>query len=83
MTKEEAMKTGRDLDVYLDSEMADEKTGRLDDLWQSIYDVVQLCDGGIMESDPREMRDAIAWLKKVQPMTEDYKTLSIPFEVKE
>ncbi len=83
MTKEEAMKTGRDLDVYLDSEMADEKTGRLDDLWQSIYDVVQLCDGGIMESDPREMRDAIAWLKEVQPMTEDYKTLSIPFEVKE
>ena len=83
MTKEEAMKTGRDLDVYLDSEMADEKTGRLDDLWQSIYDVVQFCDGGIMESDPREMRDAIAWLKEVQPMTEDYKTLSIPFEVKE
>lgn len=83
MTKEEAMKTGRDLDVYLDSEMADEKTGRLDDLWQSIYDVVQLCDGDIMESDPREMRDAIAWLKEVQPMTEDYKTLSIPFEVKE
>jgi hypothetical protein len=83
MTKEEAMKTGHDLDVYLDSEMADEKTGRLDDLWQSIYDVVQLCDGGIMESDPREMRDAIKWLKEVQPLTKDYKTLSIPFEVKD
>jgi hypothetical protein len=63
--------------------MADEKTGRLDDLWQSIYDVVQLCDGGIMESDPREMRDAIKWLKEVQPLTKDYKTLSIPFEVKD
>ena len=26
MTREEAMTTGRDLDVYIDSEMADEKT---------------------------------------------------------
>lgn len=80
MTKEEAMKSGRELDVYLDSEMADEKTGALDDLWQSIYDVVQLCTGGIMESDPREIETALQWLKEVQPLTKDYKTLSLDFD---
>lgn len=80
MTKEEAMKSGRELDVYLDSEMADEKTGALDDLWQSIYDVVQLCTGGIMESDPMEIEAALQWLKEVQPLTKDYKTLSLDFD---
>lgn len=81
MTKEEAMTTGRDLDVYIDSEMADEKTGELDDLWQSIYDIVQVATFGIVEEDPEELKAAIAWLKEVQPMTEAYKTLAIPFEV--
>ncbi|MBO6046282.1 MAG: hypothetical protein J6P61_00880 [Erysipelotrichaceae bacterium] len=81
MTREEAMTTGRDLDVYIDSEMADEKTGELDDLWQSIYDIVQVATFGIVEEDPEELKAAIVWLKEVQPMTEAYKTLAIPFEV--
>lgn len=83
MTKEEAIREGHDLDVYLDSEQSDEKSGRLDDLWQSIFDVVQLADGGIIESDPREIRDAIAWLKKTQSLTDDYKEKKIPFEAPE
>lgn len=83
MTKDEAMKTGHELDIYLDSEMADEKTGRLDELWQSIYDVVQLADGGIIESDQREINAAIVWLKEAQSLTDDYKDMAIPFEVKE
>lgn len=81
MTKNEAIKKGHDLDVYLDSEQSDQQSGSLDDLWQSIFDVVQLADGGIIESDPREIRDAIIWLKEVQMLTEDYKEKKIPFEV--
>ena len=79
MSIEQAMTTGRELDVYIDSEMADEKTNALDDLWQSIYDIVQVATFGIVEEDPEELKKAIAWLKEVQPMTEAYKTLDIPF----
>lgn len=81
MNKEEAIKKGHALDVYLDSEQSDQKSGSLDDLWQSVFDVVQLADGGIIESDPREIRDAILWLKETQSLTEDYKEKNIPFEV--
>lgn len=81
MSKEEVINKGHELDVYLDSEQSDQKTGSLDDLWQSIFDVVQLADGGIIESDPREIRDAIIWLKDARPLTEDYREKKIPFEV--
>ena len=75
MTLKEAYETGRDLDVYVDSEMADQ------DSWQSIYDIVQVSVGGIVEEDPEELKKAIAWLKETQDKTEAYKTLDIPFEV--
>ena len=51
MSKEEAMRTGHELDIYVDSEMSDEKTGKLDELWQSIYDLVQVATYGIVEED--------------------------------
>ena len=52
MTLKEAYETGRDLDVYVDSEMADQDSHSFDDLWQSIYDIVQVAVGGIVEEDP-------------------------------
>lgn len=81
MTLKEAFTTGRELDVYIDSEMADQDSHRFDDLWQSIYDIVQVAVGGIVEEDPEELKKAIQWLKETQDKTEDYKTLDIPFEV--
>ena len=81
MSKEEAMKTGHELDIYVDSEMSDEKTGKLDDLWQSIYDLVQVATYGIVEEDEEELRKAIAWLKEVQPLTDQYQDTDIYFEV--
>ncbi len=81
MTKEEAMEKGHDLDVYLDSEMSDEETHDFDDLWQSIYDIVQLGINGIVESDPREEKAAVAWLKETQALTKNYKHKEILFEV--
>lgn len=45
MTLKEAYETGRDLDVYVDSEMADRDSHSFDDLWQSIYDIVQVSVG--------------------------------------
>ena len=81
MELKEAILQGHELDVYLDSEMADEQTGRFDDLWQSIYDIVQLGCGGIVESDPRELEAAIIWLKATQSLTQDYLTLPVDFEV--
>lgn len=80
MTLKEAYETGRDLDVYVDSEMADQDSHSFDDLWQSIYDIVQVAVGGIVEEDPEELKKAIAWLKETQDKTEAYKTLDISFE---
>ena len=77
MTLKEAYETGRDLDVYVDSEMADQDSHSFDDLWQSIYDIVQVAVGGIVEEDPEELKKAI----ETQDKTEAYKTLDIPFEV--
>ena len=56
MTLKEAYETGRDLDVYVDSEMADQDSHSFDDLWQSIYDIVQVSVGGIVEEDPEELK---------------------------
>jgi len=81
MTIEEAIKTGHDLDVYIDSEMSDEESHSLDDLWQSIYDIVQLACGGIVEEDPQEVSNAITWLKEAQPLTKVYQDLDIPFTI--
>ena len=75
------MRTGHELDIYVDSEMSDEKTGKLDDLWQSIYDLVQVATYGIVEEDEEELRKAIAWLKEVQPLTDQYQDTDIYFEV--
>ena len=61
--------------------MSDEKTGKLDDLWQSIYDLVQVATYGIVEEDEEELRKAIAWLKEVQPLTDQYQDTDIYFEV--
>lgn len=81
MTIEEAIQSGHDLDVYIDSEMSDEESHSLDDLWQSIYDIVQLACGGIVEEDPQEVSKAIDWLKEVQPLTKVYQDLDIPFTI--
>lgn len=82
MTKKEAFLTGQELDVYPDSEMADEQTHNFDDLWQSIYDIVQLGTYGIVEEDADELNKAIQWLKDTQSITDQYQTVSLDFEVK-
>lgn len=79
MTIAEAIKQGHELDVYLDSEMSDRESGSLDDLWQSIFDVLQLAAGGIIESDPRELTAGLVWLEKTQSLTKDYVEKKIPF----
>ena len=63
MTLKEAYETGRDLDVYVDSEMADQDSHSFDDLWQSIYDIVHVAVGGIVVEDPEVLKKAFAWLK--------------------
>lgn len=64
MTLKEAYETGRDLDVYVDSEMADQDSHSFDDLWQSIYDIVQVAVGGIVEEDPEELKKPLIGLRK-------------------
>ncbi len=64
MTLKEAYETGRDLDVYVDSEMADRDSHSFDDLWQSIYDIVQVAVGGIVEEDPEELKKPLHGLRK-------------------
>ncbi len=79
MNIQEAMNSGHELDIYVDSEMADEKTGEFDDLWQSIYDLVQVATFGIVEEEESELEKAIDWLKKTQALTTKYKELEINF----
>ena len=35
-----------------------------DDLWQSIYDIVQVAVGGIVEEDPEELKKPLHGLRK-------------------
>ena len=79
MDVKEAIRLGHELDVYLDSEMSDEESGSLDDLWQSIFDVLQLGAYGIIEEDPSELKAGLDWLLASQPLTKEYQEKKIPF----
>ena len=79
MDVKEAIRLGHELDVYLDSEMSDEESGSLDDLWQSIFDVLQLGAYGIIEEDPSELKAGLDWLLASQPLKTEYQEKKIPF----
>ena len=51
MSKEEAERLAHEMYAYEISEQADENTGNFDDLWQSIYDVLQIATYGIVDMD--------------------------------
>ena len=79
MTKEEAVKAAHEMYAYEISEQADETTGNFDDLWQSIYDVLQVATYGIVDMEDDEIKEAMDWLKETQSMSEKYKETEIYF----
>lgn len=84
MTYQEALATGRELEVYLESEQADQKVEEdvLDALWQSNYDVCKLIVSGILEGfNQEEFDEAIAWLKQTQVLTKNYQKFVVEMEM--
>lgn len=79
MSKEEAVKLAHEMYAYEISEQADETTGDFDDLWQSIYDVLQVATYGIIDMEDDEIKEAMDWLKDTQSMSEKYKETEIYF----
>ena len=79
MTKEEAVKVAHEMYAYEISEQADETTGNFDDLWQSIYDVLQVATYGIVDMEEDEIKEAMDWLKETQSISEKYKETEIYF----
>lgn len=79
MSKEEAVKLAHEMYAYEISEQADETTGNFDDLWQSIYDVLQVATYGIIDMEDDEIKEAMDWLKDTQSMSEKYKETEIYF----
>ena len=79
MSKEEAVKLAHEMYAYEISEQADENTGNFDDLWQSIYDVLQIATYGIVDMEDDEIKEAMDWLKETQSMSEKYKETEIYF----
>ena len=79
MSKEEAVKLAHEMYAYEISEQADENTGSFDDLWQSIYDVLQVATYGIVDMEDDEIKEAMDWLKETQSMSEKYKETEIYF----
>ena len=79
MSKEEAVKLAHEMYAYDISEQADETTGAFDDLWQSIYDVLQVATYGIVDMEDDEIKEAMDWLKETQSMTTKYKETEIYF----
>ena len=79
MSKEEAVKLAHEMYAYEISEQADENTGNFDDLWQSIYDVLQVATYGIVDMEDDEIKEAMDWLKETQSMSEKYKETEIYF----
>ena len=73
--QEQAIKEGRALSLYIDSEQADQKVTKevLDALWQSIYDVYQLGYYGILEDVTKEeLEESKEWLARYQKDTKAY-----------
>lgn len=84
MTYEEALEAGRDLEVYLESEQADQKADEdiLDALWQSNYDVCKLIVSGILDGfNQEEFDEAISWLKSTKHLTKNYKEFAVEMEM--
>ena len=79
MSKEEAVRLAHEMYAYEISEQADENTGNFDDLWQSIYDVLQVATYGIVDMEDDEIKEAMDWLKETQSMSEKYKETEIYF----
>ena len=79
MSKEEAVRLAHEMYAYEISEQADETTGNFDDLWQSIYDVLQVATYGIIDMEDDEIKEAMDWLKDTQSMSEKYKETEIYF----
>ena len=79
MSKEEAVKLAHEMYAYEISEQADENTGDFDDLWQSIYDILQIATYGIVDMEDDEIKEAMDWLRDTQSMTEKYKETEIYF----
>jgi hypothetical protein len=79
MSKEEAVNLAHEMYAYEISEQADETTGDFDDLWQSIYDVLQVATYGIIDMEDDEIKEAMDWLKETQSMTIKYKETEIYF----
>lgn len=73
------LEEGRALELYLESEQADQGTNDLDALWQSIYDVYHLVIVGIIEGEVEDeaMVEAKVWLEKAQSYTEMYKDFEL------
>lgn len=78
---DQATKLGHDLVAYIESEQSDLKAtdNKFDALWQSIYDVCKLVHLDILDEllSEEEYRDGVAWLKKYQHLTEDYKNIEL------
>ncbi len=84
MSYEEALESGRELEVYFDSEQADLKADEnvLDALWQSNYDVCKLIANGVLDGFTKEEFDAaIIWLKDTKHLTEDYQDFAVEMEM--
>ena len=79
MSKEGAVKLAHEMYAYEISEQADETTGNFDDLWQSIYDILQVATYGIVDMEDDEIKEAMDWLKETQFMSEKYKETEIYF----
>ncbi len=81
MIIEQLIKSGRELELYQESEMADQDATEnvLDYLWQSIYDVYHLVVVGIIEGeiDDLAMDEASDWLKQAKEYTQDYKDIEL------
>lgn len=84
MSYEEALESGRELEVYFESEQADLKADEnlLDALWQSNYDVCKLISNGVLDGFTKEEFDeAIKWLKDSQSLTHDYQDFAVEMEM--
>ena len=79
MSKEEAVRLAHEMYAYEISEQADEQTGNFDDLWQSIYDVLQVATYGIVDMEDDEIKEAMDWLRQTQSITTKYKETEIYF----
>ena len=84
MTYQEALDSGRELEVYLESEQADQKADEdiLDALWQSNYDVCKLIVSGILDDfNQEEFDEAITWLKSTKHLTKNYQDFPVEMEM--